>query len=260
MNPRRGFTLLELLLVTTIIIVLLGIVGSATSQILQAEKRRMQQAEQQRIVRTWIQTLTDDFLSAIQDAEQLNKAVADETIRHFGVSGTTTQLRIDISDYSWRSAGSSELRTVYYDFQPASGLVRRERDYAALESVPGFIKTAPEIVGGQFRYYDGRTWHDQWSSLDRKSAPAAIEVTFRSLPLAEATRWRNRVPGTREPVETIRSVPIPAASKMTYETYQRAAPPQPPAPLTPPPMPPPTPPPSSPQPPPLSPFHSFMAD
>ena len=259
-TTRQGFTLLELLLVATIFIVLLGIVWNTTSLLLQAEQRRMKQTEQQRIVRTWKQTLIDDFLSAIQDAEQLNKAVADETIRHFGVSGTTTQLRIDISDYSWRSEGSSELRTIFYEFHPTSGFVRRERDYAALESVSGFTRTAPEIVSGQFRYFDGSSWNNQWSSLDRKSAPAAIEVTFRSLPLAEANRWRNRESDAQEPVENTVSVPIPAASKMAHEAYQREAPPRPPR-TTPPPPPPPTSnPPSPPKPPPLSPFHSFMAD
>ena len=260
-TARRGVTLIELLLVTAILIVLLGIVWSTTSLLLQAEQRRMLQTEQQRIVRTWTQTLTDDFLSAIQDSEQLNKAAADETIRHFGISGTATQLRVDVPDYSWRSEGSSELRTIFYDFNSENGLVRRERDYAALESVPGFIKTAPEIVGGQFRYFDGRTWSNEWSSLDRKSAPAAIEVTFRSLPLAEANRWRNRVPGAKEPVEDKVSVPILAASKMTFATYQREAPPSPPQ-TTPPPPPTltPPPPPTPPMPPPLSPFHSFMAD
>jgi len=251
---------LELLLAVAIFIVLLGIVWSTTAFLLQAETRRMQQTEQQRIVRAWTQTLTDDFQSAIQDAEQLNKAVGSETIRHFGVSGTSTQLRIDVSNYSWRTEESSELRTVFYDFQPDSGLVRRERDYAALQSVAGIVKIAPEIVGGQFRYFDGRTWHDHWSSLDRKSAPAAIEVTFRSLPLGEANRWRNKTPGTKDPVENKVSVPIPTASKMAFEPYQRAAPPRPPEtmPPPPPPMPPPTPPPS--QPPPPSPFHSLFGD
>ena len=261
-TTRRGITLLELLLVMAIFTVLLSIVWSATALLLQTEHRRMQQTEQQRIVRTWKQIMTDDFLSAIQDAEQLNKAVADENIRHFGVSGTSTQLRIDIPDYSWRSEGSSELRTVYYDFQSASGLVRRERDYASLESVKGFTKTAPEIVGGRFRYFDGSSWHDQWSSLDRKSAPAAIEVTFRSLPLAEANRWRNKAPDAKEPIEETVSVPILAASKMTYEAYKREAPPKPPetTPSPPSPIPSSPPPPSPPQPPPLSPSHSFMAD
>ena len=259
-NARRGVTLLELLLATAIFVVLLGIVWSATSFLAQAEQRRMQQTEQQRIVRTWGRILSDDFLSTIQDTEQLNKGAGGETIRHFGVSGTTTQLRIDISDYSWRSEGSSELRTIYYDFQPESGLVRRERDYASLESMTGFVRTAPEIVSGQFRYFDGNAWHDQWSSLERKSAPAAIEVTFRSLPAGEANRWRNRVPDAKEPVESTVAVPIPAASKMAYEAYRRASPPRPPEPPAPPPPPSPPPPPQPPQPAPPSPFHSFMAD
>jgi hypothetical protein len=219
----------------------------------------MQQTEQQRMVRVWTQIISDDFQSAIQDTEQLAKGMDGETIRHFGVSGTSTQLRIDVSNYSWRTEESSELRTIFYDFQPENGLVRRERDYAALQSVAGAIRIAPEIVSGQFRYSDGRTWHDHWSSLDRKSAPAAIEVTIRSLPLGEANRWRNQVPGTREPVEDIVPVLIPAASQMVFEPYLRTAPPRPPEmiPPTPPPMPslPPPPPP-----PPPSPFHSLFGD
>jgi len=257
-TTRRGITLLELLLAVAIFIVLLAIVWSATSFLLRAEQRRIHQTEQQRIARTWTQIISDDFQSAIQDAEQLSKGADGETIRHFGVSGTSTQLRIDISDYSWRSEGSSELRTIYYDFQPASGLVRRERDYAALTSVTEPKKFALEIVGGQFRYFDGGTWHDHWSSLNHKSAPSAIEVTFRSLPLGEANRWRNQVPGTKEPVENKITVHIPAASRMTFEPYRRAAPPRPPE-TRPPPIPPPAPPASPPQPPP-SPFHSLFGD
>ena len=222
----------------------------------------MQQTEQQRIVRTWTQIISDDFQSAIQDTEQLSKGADGETIRHFGVSGTSAQLRIDISDYSWRSEGSSELRTIYYDFQSASGLVRRERDYAALTSATEPRKFAMEIVDGQFRYFDGENWHDHWSSLDRKSAPSAIEVTFRSFPLGEANRWRNRIPNTREPVENKITVHVPAASRMAFEPYLRAAPPRPPEtiPPPPPPMPPPQLPPSPPQPPPPSPFHSLFGE
>ena len=259
---RRGVTLLELLLAVAIFIALLAIVWSTTAFLLRAEQRRMQQTEQQRIVRIWTQILTDDFQSAIQDTEQLSKGASGETIRHFGVRGTSTQLQIDISDYSWRSEGSSELRTIFYDFQSASGLERRERDYAALKSAAEPSKIAPEIISGQFRYYDGGTWHNQWSSLERKTAPAAIEVTFRSLPFGEANRWRNRIPGTREPVENRFMVDIPSASRMIFEPYRRAAPPRPPETTPPPPqpIPPPQPPPSPPQPPPPSPFHSLFGD
>ena len=256
---RRGITLLEVLLASAMIIVLLGTVWEVTSFLLRAETTRMRQTGQQRIVLTWTQMMGDDFRSAIQDTEQLNKAVGDETIRHFGLSGTATQLRIDVSDYSWQSAEASELKTIFYDFQPTSGLVRREQDYAAPKSASGVIKMAPEIVGGKFRYYDGRTWQDYWSSLDRKGTPSAVEVTFYSLPFSEAERWRNRMSDAKEPVFNQVVVQIPAASQAYFETYKRVQPPKPPGETTPPPPSPPRPPQPQPPPPP-SPFHSFFGD
>lgn len=255
---RRGVTLLELLLAITIFIALLGVVWGATAFILRLEQRRTRQTDQQRIIRTWTQLISEDFQTAIQDTEQLNKSVGSETIRHFGVNGTATALRIDVSNFAWRTEESSELRTMFYEFHPTSGLVRRERDYAALKSVAELTKTAPEIVGGQFRYYDGRTWYNQWDSLDRKGAPSAIEVTFQSLPYSEIDHWRNQAPDSKKPVENKVTVQIPSASPFAFEAYQRAAPPRPPQ-TTPSPLPTPTPPPPSPPPQPSpSPFHSLF--
>ena len=209
---RQGMTLLELLLASALFIVLLGIIWSAVSFLSRVEVHRGRQTEQQRIVRTWTQMLTNDFRSAIQDTEQLNKAEGDVTIRHFGVIGTATQLQVDVSDYSRQQRDSSELRTIFYDFQQTGGLVRRERDYVALKTEEGHIQYAPEVRGGQFRYFDGNTWHDQWTSLERKNTPSAIEATFYLLSSAE---WeRHQV-----------IVQIPAASPASSETYQRATPP-----------------------------------
>lgn len=261
---RKGMTLLELLLATAIITVLLAIMGSVMLLLIRAETQRAKQTEQQRVVREWKQKLDDDFRAGIQDTEQLNKAVGSETIRHFGVSGTATQLRIDISlfasDFYWQTAESSELRTIFYDFQPASGLVRREQDYAAPKSTEGTLQIMPEIVGGKFRYYDGRTWHDYWVSLDRKSAPSAVEVTFYSLPLAEANRWRVRM-NSVAPVANRVVVQVPVASQ-AFEAYRRAVPPPKPQelPVIPPSPPAPPSPPQPQPPPPPSPFHSFFDD
>ena len=251
---RRGFTLLELLLAMSMFVVLLSIVLSVTSTLARMETRRALQTEQQRIIRNWTLIFNEDFRSIIQDTEQLNKTVGNETIRHFGVSGTATQLRIDISDYSWRSAESSELRTIFYEFHPTSGLTRRVRDYAALKSVEGAMQIVPEIVGGRFRYFDGGSWHEHWSSLDRKSAPSAFEVTFYPLPLTEANRWRNRVSGAMEPEPSKVIIQVPAATR-SHETYRRAQAPRPPQTEPPPPSPP-----RPPTPPPPSPFHSLFGD
>ena len=258
---RRGLTLIEILLAMSMLIVLLGIVWSTTSFFSRVETQRIQNTEQHRIVRTWERIFNEDFRSVIQDTEQLDRAVGSENIRHFGVSGTATQLRIDISDYSWRTEGSSELRTIFYEFHPTVGFTRQERDYATLRSVEPPTQIVPEIVGGTFQYFDGNTWHDHWASLDRKSAPSAVRITFYSLSRAEAIRWRSQLPGVREPVMTEMTIDIPAASR-AHEPYQRAQPPPPPQPFPPPPPPPPAPPAPPPPatPPPPSPFHSLFGD
>ena len=255
---RRGITLLEVLLASAMFIVLLGIVWEVTAILLRTETTRVRNTEQQRIVRTWTQMMDDDFRSAIQDTEQLNKAVGSETIRHFGLSGTATQLRIDVSNYSWHSAESSELKTIFYDFQQTSGLVRREQDYAALTSADGALRTAPEIVGGTFRYFDGGTWHEHWANLDRKRSPSAIEITFYTLSFSEAERWRRRASNVKEPISNRVVVQIPAASHTYFESYKRAQAPRPPGETSPPPSPPSTPQPQPPPPP--SPFHSLFGD
>ena len=255
---RQGFTLLELLMAISMFIILLGIVWSVTSLFSRTETHRAQSAEQQRIVRQWTRILNDDFLSVIQDVEHLNKSVGDETIRHFGVSGTDTLLRVDVSDYSWRTAESSELRTIFYEFHPTSGLTRRERDYADLKMADGTRQFAPEIVSGKFRYSDGGTWHEHWASLDRKSAPRSIEVTFYSLPKAEADQWRSRM-STREPLLNRVTIAIPSATR-GHEPYRRAQAPRPPQEERPPEPPAPPPPPRPPTPPPPSPFHSLFGD
>lgn len=244
---RRGFTLLEVLLVLSMLGMVLGVVWGVMFVFSQMEIRRTQHTKHQQLNRTWTQILNDDFRNVIQDTEQLNKAVGSETIRHFGVDGTATQLRIDVSNYSWRSAESSELRTIFYEFNQTGGLVRRERDYAASQSAEEKVQIASEIASGQFRYYDGSTWHEQWVSLERKSAPTAIEVSFYLFPLTDTSKHAsNRV-----------IVQIPAALQGFSEPYHRVQPPQenlsPPSPS----LSPTEPPPPSPQ---SSPFHSLFGD
>lgn len=38
------------------------------------------------------------------------------------------------------------------------------------------VTWAPEVVGVEFRYFDGNGWSDQWNSLQRKSLPVAVEA------------------------------------------------------------------------------------
>ena len=54
---------------------------------------------------------------------------------------------------------------------PAEGLTADPEDPSVLQ--------VPEVVGLEFRYFDGTSWSSQWSSLQRKSLPAAIEVILK---------------------------------------------------------------------------------
>jgi hypothetical protein len=37
----------------------------------------------------------------------------------------------------------------------------------------------PEVIGLEFRYFDGNAWTGNWNSMERKSLPAAVEVLVR---------------------------------------------------------------------------------
>jgi hypothetical protein len=55
---------------------------------------------------------------------------------------------------------------------------------ASAEDVPvdSTILYVPEVVSLGFRYFDGKGWTSQWNSIERKSLPAAIEVTMQIEP------------------------------------------------------------------------------
>ena len=47
------------------------------------------------------------------------------------------------------------------------------------------ITLVPEVVGLEFRYFDGQTWSSQWDSWQREALPVAIEVTFHVMSAGE---------------------------------------------------------------------------
>jgi len=65
---------------------------------------------------------------------------------------------------------------------PAS--VSSEQAGEALPADDSIIRV-PEVVGIEFRYFDGNGWSSQWDSLQRQSLPVAVEVTMRVKPFAE---------------------------------------------------------------------------
>ena len=59
----------------------------------------------------------------------------------------------------------------------------------------------PEVVGLEFRYFDGSGWAGQWNSLTQRSLPAAVEVrlTLKPAESARAARRAATAPPEDEP-------------------------------------------------------------
>ncbi len=94
-------------------------------------------------------------------------------------------------------------------------------------AAPGASVTwAPEVVGVEFRYFDGNTWSDQWNSLARKSLPVAVEAILRvqatDTPGPLASQVHEPAPAEdAEPLAEAESGPLPGrrttpASVRTY--------------------------------------------
>jgi prepilin-type N-terminal cleavage/methylation domain-containing protein len=137
------------------------------------------------------------------------------------------------------SSRTSDFRTVEYllagpgqvpDPLGRGGLVRREGDrYAVMTAetaghdASGDFSVsllAPEIVGLQFRYFDGTTWYAAWDSSSAGRLPRAVEVLVRfAPPEPKRATWLNAA--VNQSTETVRLVIIvPSADPVPEEVVE----------------------------------------
>lgn len=151
----RGFTLLEILLATTLAVVLLAGLWSLFSTYTNLFETGQIKTEQSQLARALLEQLTDDLKSAIQDPIPGASAESRTStpLRRFGLVGSTSELRLDViqltplagnptpvsdSEQLLREPSAPrvpELRTVYYTFRSPSFLAD-----ATLESPPGLVR------------------------------------------------------------------------------------------------------------------------
>lgn len=257
---RSAYTLLELLLAMTLLIVLIGILWNILRVFSQTQNQGTRLAEQSQLIRSLSQLMEDDLRAAIQDPiHPLNgDAKWEDDIRRFGLNGTANVLRIDVieinpfavTETQPRAAQfgevqnterrAAELKTVFYEFRPAQGLSRREIDFETPDmnaaGPEGSALSAPEVIDCRFRYFNGAVWSDSWDSLERDGLPVAIEVTVQILSLAESVRYRQNTAAEEEwsqavsrlgltlPLRNRIVAYLPASPVRKFETYKRRTP------------------------------------
>ncbi|MDR3234684.1 MAG: type II secretion system protein GspJ [Planctomycetaceae bacterium] len=182
---KNGFTLLELLLSSTLFVTLLGSVWGITSLYLRTETYAVQASERSRINRLVVRLLNDDIISALQKTLQQNtlqqKTSPQKNNALPPFSGSPQQLVFDAL-----SPSGKETVTIIYEQRQGIGLHGSAliRQTQGAFQVP--LQIVPEIIGCRFRYYDGVNWHDSWNSQKQNALPKAVESVYRIVPLQGA--------------------------------------------------------------------------
>ena len=117
--------------------------------------------------------------------------------------------------YFFSNQASNDETDVENDIGSQGGLYRREVDRAiaafaeddGLSTTPdeNSVLVAPEVVGVEFRFWDGEEWVTEWDSEEMSGFPRAIEVQLLIDPDIEQTR-RSGNPIEREEMELHRTV------------------------------------------------------
>lgn len=149
-SARKGFTLLEMLIVLVLVVVLLGGLAALIrvfTNSYYADERRVGRAQ---LARSISQMLEEDLGSAVQDPIQnVTEDANRQFIRHFGLRGDARSLQIDVvqpslfastatasenkrvlsgGDKSPASRQVPELKTIFYEFVPINAVEETESE------------------------------------------------------------------------------------------------------------------------------------
>lgn len=167
-GPRRGFTLLEVLISIALILALFGAMFGFLFDMLSTRSRVMELTAQQRAASLLIDRLEADLLTCLV-GDSRNGA---------GVQGDEHSLRLLVRSTAPGNeddAAFSDLQRIEYRFDAASHSLTGSRGPARNDAIQ------PNSFGARlykvrFRYHDGQAWLNQFDSLQQDRLPVAVEV------------------------------------------------------------------------------------
>ena len=244
--PRRGFTLLEVVIASLLVAVLMASVYQALFIYRKLFDRGETQTEEIQLVRTLSQQLSDDLVGAIQDPVFVDpKSRGPSGARRFGLFGNATELRIDVLQIPAfqvaptptaqdmedttqpRKLQAPELRTVYYSFfesvsvdstlpDARVGLTRRELDFETPEELDdtelaGFadVSLTEQAPSEEMAAASGTSTFDQLMEVGMdNSVMWAPEVVALQFRYFDGSKWR-------ESWDSLTRKGLPVAVEMT---------------------------------------------
>ncbi len=188
--PRhRGFTLLEVLIATGLILALFGSMFTFLFDLLSARERALDHAAKQLAATTLIERVEADLMSCL---------VGDD-VRGAGIEGNSTHLKIltrSVAGSLARRGGNDpavfgDLQSAEYRFDDPSGHIEIARgpNPDPTETAGTFTAVGGPVFLVRFRYHDGSGWRESFDSLAADRLPVAVEVAV----------WFDPWPGVRRP-------------------------------------------------------------
>lgn len=179
---RRGFTLLEVVIVIGITTVLVSTLGLFVSQIASTRTSIRNQAEREAGITMVFDVLEDALVTSVARSDDGGSGILGDSLSiEVSFEGTTIQ----------RALGTLPERVlvpedrVRITFSPSSGEFSLQRDKQESSTL------GVSVFAARIRYFDGELWYEEWDSIGQSSLPVAVEISvwFRPWPNEEIPAW-----------------------------------------------------------------------
>jgi len=188
MRTENGFTLIEILVALFIVALVVTLSYETFNGVLRSTRQVDELSELDQMVRVSMGTMVNELKSAYWRPPGDN---ADATPYVFigqdneNAENPSDTIRFTMLSHARAKEGGSDpsVSILEYELIPvpqaetAVLMHTEETNYLSLsENTLERFELAEQVVGLNFRYYDGKEWLDQWSALDRKKLPKAVEI------------------------------------------------------------------------------------
>jgi len=188
MVSRRGFTLIEILIAISLVLVLLSAMFGFLFDMLQSRAKVLEHVRQQQAATAIINRLEEELLTCVAGA---GGGASDGA----GVRGTDSGIRVMFRSVAAGLATQGlenpdvvgDLQMAEYRFDPNGlhvegrrGTIRgREIESSSFSPLEGIVYKI------RFRYHNGHDWCESFDSLESGQLPLAVEVAVWLRPLPE---------------------------------------------------------------------------
>jgi len=184
-SKTAGFTLLEIVISITILVVILAIIYETFNSSMEAYTAVTSRGDAYGQARLMLSRMSEEIGSIYFSGDNPNTGLLGEDKDEDDLPSDSLHFTT-LSHVRWvKDSRESELCEVGYyleaDREAEKSFLLRREDWnvdGTFEEGGIPLEVAEAVEGLNFRYYDGEEWVDDWDSKERNGLPKAIEVVL----------------------------------------------------------------------------------